>query len=130
MTVLLLDTHAFVWAVSEPDRLSGRARETIADRSNHVLVSAASFWEMSIKHHAGRWPEAEPLLAQHRAVVERLGAEHLAITSDDAVRAGGLRWQHTDPFDRVLAAQALNTGAVFVTRDAFFVDLVGLDLLW
>ena len=130
MTTLLLDTHAYVWAISEPDRLSATARAAVTARGNRLLVSAATVWEMAIKHRAGRWPEAEPLLAGHPDLVERLGAEHLDIGWGDARRAGALRWAHADPFDRMLAAQAMATNAGLVTRDAVFEDVTGLDLLW
>jgi PIN domain nuclease of toxin-antitoxin system len=127
---VLLDTHAFVWAVSEPDRLSPRARDAVADRSTRLLVSAASVWEMAIKHHAGRWPEAEPFLSGYGDIVARLGGEHLPIGWEDARRAGGLRWDHTDPFDRMLAVQSMNTGAALVSRDLHFAELHGVELLW
>jgi len=126
----LLDTHAYVWAVSEPNKLSQPAREAVADRSNRVFVSAATVWEMAIKHHAGRWPEAEPLLSGHWEIVDRLGAKHMDISWAHARRAGGLKWHHADPFDRMLAAQAMTDGATFVTRDGAFDALAGLDLLW
>lgn len=59
MTILLLDTHAYVWALTDPDRLSSRARTAIETPSNVVVVSAATTWEMAIKYRAGKWPEAE-----------------------------------------------------------------------
>ena len=65
MSTLLLDTHALVWAVSRPDRLSDRARAAVADPVNHIIVSAASAWELSTKVRLGRFPEAEPLVAQY-----------------------------------------------------------------
>ncbi len=130
MTDLLLDTHAYVWAVTAPDRLSERAREAIADVGNHLLVSAASVWEMAIKHHAGRWPAAEPLLGQHDMYCKRLGAEQQPIRAVDAIRAGGMTWSHSDPFDRMLAAQAMLWQATLVTRDAVFSELPGLVVLW
>ncbi|MGI8538147.1 MAG: type II toxin-antitoxin system VapC family toxin [Mycobacteriales bacterium] len=127
---LLLDTHAYVWAVSAPQRLSDRAREAVSRPETVLLVSAASAWEMAIKHRAGRWPEAEVLLRAHDDLLDRLGAQSLAITAADAVRAGGLDWTHTDPFDRMLAAQALQSRATLVTRDAAFARLPGLPRLW
>lgn len=130
MTVLLLDTHAYVWAVTAPDELSERARSAIADASNTLWVSAASAWEMAIKHKAGRWPEAETLLAQHDRLCARLGADHHPITSTAAIRAGSLAWTHRDPFDRMLAAQALLGHATLVTRDEVFAGLTGLTVLW
>jgi PIN domain nuclease of toxin-antitoxin system len=127
---LLLDTHAYVWAVSAPDRLSPAARRAIEDRRRTVLVSAATAWEMAIKHRAGRWPEAAVLLRQHDELCRQLAAEQLPVTSRHAITAGGLSWQHPDPFDRVLAAQAIDAGATLVTRDAVFSELAGLATLW
>ncbi|MGQ0845740.1 MAG: type II toxin-antitoxin system VapC family toxin [Sporichthyaceae bacterium] len=130
MTLLLLDTHAYVWAVTAPDQLSDGAREAISDRSNTLLVSAASAWEMALKHRAGKWPEAETLLARHDALCARLGAAQHPISSADAIRSGSLGWAHADPFDRMLAAQSLVAQATLVTRDSAFAALSGLALLW
>ena len=74
MSGILLDTHAYVWAVTEPSRLSDSVLELLSDASVPVSVSAASVWEMAIKHRAGRWPEAEPLLRDHDRIVARLRA--------------------------------------------------------
>lgn len=130
MTTLLLDTHAYVWSVGDPGRLSNAARTAIADPANTLMVSAASAWEMAIKFHAGRWPEAEVLLRQHEDLLRRLGAGERSITAADAIRAGGLTWNHSDPFDRMLAAQALLTPATLVTADPQFTAIGGLALLW
>lgn len=130
MTVLLLDTHAYVWALTDPDRLSRRARAAVEATSNVTLVSAATAWEMAIKHRAGKWPEAEILLAQHHDLTSRLGAESLDISAADAIRAASLDWDHADPFDRMLAAQSLLHHATLVTRDAAFGHLRGLATLW
>jgi len=130
MTSLLLDTHALAWAVGRPDRLSERARSAVADPANHLVVSAASAWELATKVRLGRFPEAEPLVAQYPSIVAELGAEPLPITDRHARRAGGLAWDHRDPFDRMLAAQALLEHATLVTRDEAFTALAGLDTLW
>jgi len=130
VTILLLDTHAYVWALTDPDRLSGRARTAIEAPSNAVLVSAATAWEIAIKHRAGKWPEAEILLAQHDDLTSRLGAQSLDISAADAIRAGSLDWDHADPFDRMLAAQSLLHQAALVTRDAAFGHLRGLTIIW
>lgn len=130
MTDLLLDTHAFVWAISAPDRLGGTARGLVEDPTNRVLVSAATAWELATKTRLGRFPEAEPIVAQYRELVAALGAQELAITGSHALRAGGLRWDHRDPFDRMLAAQALIEHATLVTRDGAFAELGGLDVSW
>ena len=130
MTTLLLDTHAYVWAVTAPHLLSDRAATAIADPGNQLMVSAASVWEMAIKHRAGKWPEAEVLLDQHDSVVERLGARTQPIPAADAIRAGRLSWAHPDPFDRMLAAQALLHASTLVTRDRAFGRIIGIPLLW
>lgn len=130
VTALLLDTHTYVWAVTEDHKLSHAARTALQDPSAALLVSAATAWEMAIKHRAGRWPEAEPLLLQHQDLCRRLRAQALPITAADAIRAGGLTWAHTDPFDRMLAAQALRSHATLVTKDQVFADLPALPVLW
>ena len=130
MTTLLLDTHAYVWALTDPDRLSAPARRAVETPTNELLVSAATAWEMAVKHRTGRWPEADLLLQQHDDLTDRLGARRLDITASAAIRAGGLEWDHADPFDRMLAAQALLAHAALVTRDHAFGALKGILLLW
>lgn len=130
MTTALLDTHALVWAITNPARLGKRSRVVIEDPRTTLLASAASAWELSTKVRLGRFPEAEPLVAQYASLVDDLGAVHLPIEPAHALRAGGLAWAHRDPFDRVLAAQALLEHTTFVTRDEAFSTLGGLDLVW
>lgn len=127
---MLLDTHAFVWAVTTPDRLSEAAREVISDATVPLLVSAVSAWEISIKHRSGRWPEVAMLIAQYDRLAERLGVSHLPLTSGHALAAGGLEWDHPDPFDRALAAQAMREGVPLVSKDAAFAGLPGLAIVW
>lgn len=127
---LLLDTHAYAWAVTAPDRLSDPVRERLVDPDVEVLVPVVAVWEMAIKLRAGRWPEAATLLRRHDDLVRQLGARSHLITAGDAALAGGLEWEHRDPFDRMLAAQALLAGATLVSRDAAFAQLPGLSRLW
>lgn len=129
MTVLL-DTHAFVWALTAPDRLSPAAREVISDATVPLLVSAATAWEISIKHRLGRWPEVAVLIRQYHRLAERLGATHLPLSSDHTLAAGGLEWDHGDPFDRALAAQAMREGVPLVSKDDAFRGLPGLAVIW
>lgn len=129
MTVLL-DTHAFVWAVTAPERLSPAARDTIAEATTPLLLSSVTAWEMSIKHRSGRWPEVAVLVRQYDHLAQRLGVRHLPLSFEHAITAGGLEWEHTDPFDRALAAQALREGVPLVSRDAAFGGLAGLSVIW
>jgi PIN domain nuclease of toxin-antitoxin system len=117
---LLLDTHAFVWAVTADARLPDSWRTPITDRSNVVLVSAATAWEMSIKATSGKWPSAGAMLDDVERAADELGAELLPITVEHAVEAGRIEWQHRDPFDRMLAAQAIVEDAVLLTGDHAF----------
>lgn len=130
VSTLLLDTHAFVWAVTTPDRLSDAARTASDDPGSGLRLSAASVWEMAIKVRSGRWPDAEPIVAGVEAIARRLGAELLDIDAADARRAGLLDWGHRDPFDRMLAAQGTNHQLPLVTRDAQFRAVPGLGVLW
>ncbi|MGV1007201.1 MAG: type II toxin-antitoxin system VapC family toxin [Dermatophilaceae bacterium] len=127
---LLLDTHALLWALTDPDALSPTARRLVADSDTDLVVSAASAWELATKHRLGRLPDAGPLLAAHHRHVARLGAGWLDITADHALLAGGMAWRHRDPFDRMLAAQCLVEGLTFVTKDLVFADVGGLRLAW
>ncbi|HHU09092.1 MAG TPA: type II toxin-antitoxin system VapC family toxin [Intrasporangiaceae bacterium] len=130
MAELLLDTHAVMWAINEPDRLSDLAREQITDSANRIVVSAASSWELATKHRLGKLPQAGAMLAVLEESLQRLGADPLAISHRHALLAGSLDWEHRDPFDRVLAAQAMIESLVLVTIDAAFDTVAGLRCLW
>ena len=117
---LLLDTHAFVWAVTAPAELSGRARQLIEDPSNELFVSAASAWEISTKHRLGKFPQAEQIIEGFSFAIERLRSTELPIGVEHALTAGRFEQPHRDPFDRVLAAQAVIEGAALISRDAAF----------
>jgi PIN domain nuclease of toxin-antitoxin system len=125
---LLLDTHIFVWAVTDSPRLPNTIREALLDAGNSLLVSSASAWEMSIKAASGRWPDADVMLDGLDEAVTGLGATVLPIRIDHAVAAGRLPWAHRDPFDRMLAAQAIVDGVLLVTVDRAF-DGSGAALL-
>lgn len=126
----LLDTHAFAWAAAEPERLGDAAREVIREPDSALLLSAGSVWEMATKVKTGKWPEAEPLVADLESLTRRLGIGILPIAAVHARRAGLLGWSHCDPFDRMLAAQALVEQCPLITRDESFVEVPGLAVLW
>lgn len=126
---LLLDTHVLLWALMEPGRLSRKARQTIQASENTLLVSSASAWEIALKHRLGRLPEAEAVVRGYRKHLATLRAGELPITSDHAILAGALHIAHRDPFDRMLAAQALVEGVPLVTSDPAFKGL-GVTTLW
>ena len=117
---LLLDTHAFYWAVTADARLPDSWRSVLIDRSNVLLVSAASAWEMSIKASSGKWGAVGAMLDDIDEAARDLGAELLPITVQHAIEAGRLDWDHRDRFDRMLAAQANVEGAALLTVDRAF----------
>lgn len=130
MNGYLLDTHALVWAVNEPSRLGEGALDVVRDRANRLVVSAASAWELFTKHRIGKLPGAGPWLDVLEDHVARLGAEMLPITWHHARLSGRIEWSHRDPFDRVLAAQAIRESLILVTVDRVFSGLPGLQVLW
>ena len=126
---LLLDTHAFLWWLAGNRRLSRAARRAVENTSNDVVVSAASAWEITTKHRAGKLPEAEAVALDVSGSIAGQGFDELAITVADAERAGRLPGAHRDPFDRVLIAQALAHDLTVVSIDRVF-DGYGVSRLW
>jgi len=126
----LLDTHVTLWALTEPERLGHRAREVIENPASRLVVSAASAWEIATKHRLGELPQADALLGAYSKHLDRLGAIRLPVAEDHALLAGRLEWNHRDPFDRMLAAQAMIESLVLVTGDSTFSGCRGVPTLW
>ena len=126
---LLLDTHALLWATLSPTSLSARASAAIADETNIILVSAASAWEIATKVRIGKLPGAEVLEREFLDVMEDAGYTLLPINAEDALRAGRLTCDHRDPFDRMIAAQALAQDIPVLSIDPKL-DLFGIHRIW
>lgn len=112
---LLLDTHAFLWAISSDSRLSLRA--VTAFEEGELLLSAASVWEIVTKYQIGRLELPVPpseFLPEH---LERNAIALLPILPRHVFRLERLPLQHKDPFDRILVAQALEEGLAILTSD-------------
>ena len=127
--LVLLDTHAFLWWIADSERLSGPARAVIADELNDIVVSAASAWEIATKFRIGKLPGCEAVAVDVAGHIAGQGFEALAISVGDAERAGRLPGPHRDPFDRMLAAQALTREFPVVSADPVF-DRFGVIRLW
>jgi len=112
---LLLDTHALLWWLADAP-MTIEARTRIADPEALVAVSAASVWEISIKRALGRL-RFEGSMAGH---LTDGSFERLPISLEHAERAGALPSHHSDPFDRMLVAQAQAEQLTLVTRDPAF----------
>ena len=113
---LLLDTHLLLWAAGQPERLPAEARRLLDDPDNTLLFSAASLWEIAVKHTLGRADfRAEPRVLRRRLMDS--GYVELPVTADHAVNIDALESFHRDPFDRLLLAQALAEGVTLLTVD-------------
>lgn len=126
---LLLDTHAFLWAVSEPARLPVRVRNVVRQRENELFVSAASAWEIATKFRLGKLPGADVVIAKFSDLLRELRAADLPVARVHALRAGGYTQPHADPFDRILAAQADVEDLTLISKDRALLQF-GVELLW
>lgn len=126
---VLLDTHTLLWATLSPASLSREASAMISDESNVVLVSAASAWEIATKVRIGKLPGAERLEKEFLDVMEDAGYTLLPIDAASALRAGRLAGEHRDPFDRIIAAQALAEDILVLSAD-LKLDAFGIRRVW
>jgi PIN domain nuclease of toxin-antitoxin system len=126
---LLLDTSALFWWLIDEGRLSRQALAAIKARDDEVFVSVASAWEMAIKVGIGKWPEAQALLDDFEGLADAERFRLLPISVAHVRDAGLMQAPHRDPFDRLLAAQAIREGLTIVTSDAALHSL-GAPCLW
>ncbi|MEO8283281.1 MAG: type II toxin-antitoxin system VapC family toxin [Pseudarthrobacter sp.] len=130
MTQLLLDTHVFLWSISEPKRLSSKARSAISKLENQVYVSPVTAYELSHKHRQGKLPSGAAIVTSFARQVAHLYASELPVSAPHTLAAGQLDWEHKDPFDRILAAQAMVEGLTLVTADEDLQAFEPVTTLW
>jgi len=125
----LLDTHAFLWWITDSHHLSQTAREIIGDGNSELYWSSAGSWEIAIKYSLGRLPlpEAPELLIPTELAKNRI--DSLPIFDEHAFRAGQLPMLHGDPFDRLLIAQAQVEGMEIISNDRQM-GLYDVDVTW
>jgi len=114
----LLDTHVFLCAVSEPERLSESATKVIQSGANELFLSAASLWEISIKIETGKLPLPKPEDRYLRDQLLRINVSTLAVEARHALELISIPLYHRDPFDRLLIAQSLVEGIPIITADS------------
>ena len=125
MSRLLLDTHVFIWWVEASPRVQPHWVDAVLDPENSVHVSAVSAWEIETKKRIGK------LRFGHDVgdIAAQLGFEHLSITMSHATGAGALKWNHGDPFDRMLIAQAIENDMLLLTSDESIKSAPGVRVL-
>jgi PIN domain nuclease of toxin-antitoxin system len=125
----ILDTHTFLWWITDSDELSQKAREIIADAQNELFVSAASTWEIAIKAQLGR---LEFVGDPERVIPEQLSlnaVEGLPVQISHALHVYHLPQHHRDPFDHLLIAQARLEEIPIITKDPV-ISQYDVETIW
>jgi PIN domain nuclease of toxin-antitoxin system len=125
----LLDTHTLLWAAFRRDLLSPHALRVLAQPGSEMIVSAASAWEITAKYRLGKLNYARALAVDLIPRITSVGYRLLPISVEHAVRAGLLPGDHMDPFDRMLAAQAIHENLPLLSNDARL-DVFGIWREW
>ena len=127
----LLDTHTFLWAVHEEgSRLSENAKRLFAAPEAPIYVSAASAYEIMNKYRIGKLPGYAHVAENYHSIFNEFGAHELPLNTEHAHYAGKFEWDHRDPFDRMLAAQAFIENFTLLTNDPVFKHLTWISILW
>lgn len=125
----LLDTCTFLWLAQQPKMLSSKATAMLNDAEAELFASDVSIWEITLKHSAGKLPlpDAPRLWIPRKFVYHKL--HPLPLTCEVIFRSGELPRSHTDPFDRLLAAQAMEAGLTILSPDTPL-SLLGASRIW
>ena len=126
---LLLDTHVFLWWVSDAPELSEAARAAISDSGNTCYLSLASCWELSIKSSIGKLKLKKPVERFISEQMQQNGFLLLNIELRHVAKVESLELHHRDPFDRLLVTQAKAERMTLVTADAVLSDY-GIRCIW
>ena len=125
MNSYLLDTHIFLWWISDANRLSKEVFDIISDSSNQIYISSASIWEIAIKESLGKIE----IDANLDTIIEECGFLELKISAKCANAVKSLPPIHKDPFDRMLIAQAKQWNLTLITIDQFIVKYRDIKVL-
>ena len=127
---LLLDTHALLWALLDPSRIPPATLDAVRAPSTELVVSAASAWEIATKHRLGKLDGARAVVLGYPDHLSRLRATELPVTGHHALVAGTLTWEHRDPFDRMIVAQAMIESIPVATGDRALAGFPGIHVGW
>ena len=125
MSNYLLDTHIFLWWLSEPNKLSAKIYEIISNPKNQIYISSATIWEIAIKEALGKLQ----VDADMNKAIEECGFIELKISAICANATKKLPFIHKDPFDRMLIAQAIENNMILISVDGFIAQYEGVSVL-
>ena len=126
---LLLDTCAFIWLASAPEYLGEGAVKSLDDPAKERALSLASVWEITLKHHTGKLPLPSPPEIWIEEQIRLQDISVLPLHREVLYLSGNLPKLHKDPFDRLIAAEALHRGLQVLSPDEPYA-LYGCDVLW
>ena len=126
---VLLDTHAFLWLITDDDRLSENARQTFLNTGNSLFFSAASLWEICIKKSLGKISLKDGWFQTIQAEMETNTIQWLPIEMTHCAEVTELPFHHRDPFDRMLIAQAIVEEMKLLSRDSPLSNYA-IELIW
>jgi PIN domain nuclease of toxin-antitoxin system len=126
---LLLDTHAVLWSIYEPDQIPASLKSSLKRPDFTLYLSEASLWELLDKAAKGRLPLAGTHPEKILRRIREFGILSLSVTEADIMASVSLPEHHGDPFDRMLVAQAQRRGFTLVTRDRMLL-LYEVPILW
>lgn len=126
---VLLDTNAFLWWVTDDEKLSTTARSIISNTENSVYFSIVSAWEITIKYQLSKLPLPEPAITYIPNRIEHYKFIKLSIELQDVLEVSNLENHHKDPFDRLLIAQSRIHDLPIVTADSKL-SLYDVEIIW
>ena len=127
---VLLDTHAILWWWTDPDRFRKATLAKLCRTDTEVFVSCVSAYELAFKYRNGQLSLPQELLENFEDILREERWTPLSLSTVHCLAAGQLNSPHKDPFDRLLAAQAITEKANLVTSDPAFATFKGLKLMW
>jgi PIN domain nuclease of toxin-antitoxin system len=125
----LCDTHTLAWWLQNSSQLGPNAKAVLENPHYEILVSAVSVFEMATKFRSGKWPNIGALVNDFETAVNDEGFKFLGVNATHALMAGSFASDHRDPFDRLLAAQAIIEDCEILTADQQIKDL-GARVVW
>ena len=126
---VLLDTHAFLWLVTDDPKLSATAKAVFLEDDNELLLSAVTGFEIAVKYSLGKLSLKEPPGPFIHKRIQANALIPLAITIEHTMLLAGLPFHHRDPFDRLLVAQALSDSLPILSADALL-SAYGIERIW